>query len=291
MAQEKSSIIHDQKHLTLSDRSYIEQELLQGSSFKAIGSVLHKDPTTISKEIRRYAKNLPAQRCSRHCHTCKHYKSCDIRGSDTVIHCSRSNCNRKCRLCWQEDPTLLCSLFLPYRCDQLEKPPYVCNACEHPKDCPLPRRIYSAQAAQKAYERNLVKTRQGINLTEEELHSLNDLISPLILKGQPLSHIFAVHADEIPVCRRTLYNYLDQRIFQARNIDLPRRVRYKKRKKPRLPVLKTQSRSIATNAPTSTSSGSWKHTRTLMWWRWIQSKVPEKPANAFLLFCSAAVPL
>ena len=44
-----------------------------------------------------------------------------------------------------------------------------------------------------------------------------------------MSHIFAVHADEIPVCRRTLYNYLDQRIFQARNIDLPRRVRYKKR--------------------------------------------------------------
>ena len=68
-------------------------------------------------------------------------------------------------------------------------------------------------------------------MTPEELQELNDLISPLILKGQPLSHIFAVHADEIPVCRRTLYNYLDQRVFQARNIDLPRRVRYKKRKK------------------------------------------------------------
>lgn len=68
-------------------------------------------------------------------------------------------------------------------------------------------------------------------MTPEELQELNDLISPLILKGQPLSHIFAVHADEIPVCRRTLYNYLDQRVFQARNTDLPRRVRYKKRKK------------------------------------------------------------
>ena len=51
------------------------------------------------------------------------------------------------------------------------------------------------------------------------------------MKGQPISHIFAVHSDEIPVCRRTLYNYLDQKVFQARNIDLPRRVRYKKRKK------------------------------------------------------------
>ena len=68
-------------------------------------------------------------------------------------------------------------------------------------------------------------------MTPEELRDLNDLISPLVLKGQPLSHIFAVHADEIPVSRRTLYNYFDQRVFQARNIDLPRRVRYKKRRK------------------------------------------------------------
>ena len=68
-------------------------------------------------------------------------------------------------------------------------------------------------------------------MTSEELRQLNELVSPLILKGQPLSHIFAVHSDEIPVCRRTLYNYLDQRVFQARNIDLPRRVRYKPRKK------------------------------------------------------------
>ncbi len=75
-------------------------------------------------------------------------------------------------------------------------------------------------------------------MTLEELQELNDLVSPLILKGQPLSHIFAVHADEIPVSRRTLYNYLDQRVFQARNIDLPRRVRYKKRKKRYVPKRK-----------------------------------------------------
>ena len=76
-----------------------------------------------------------------------------------------------------------------------------------------------------------MNSREGINLTPGELQNLNDLISPLVMKGQPLSHIFAVHGDEIPVCRRTLYNYLDQRVFTARNIDLPRRVRYKKRKK------------------------------------------------------------
>lgn len=78
--------------------------------------------------------------------------------------------------------------------------------------------IYNAKKAHRLYEQTLSKSREGINMTPEELQELNDLISPLILKGQPLSHIFAVHADEIPVCRRTLYNYLDQRVFQAHRI-------------------------------------------------------------------------
>lgn len=43
---------HNQKHLTLSDRVYIEQELLQSSTLRSIAHILHKDPFTISKEIR-----------------------------------------------------------------------------------------------------------------------------------------------------------------------------------------------------------------------------------------------
>ena len=47
---------HNQKHLTLSNRTYIEQELLQKSTFSSIGEALHKDPSTISKEVKRYSK-------------------------------------------------------------------------------------------------------------------------------------------------------------------------------------------------------------------------------------------
>lgn len=53
---------HNQKHLTVSDRLYIEQELLQGTSFKTIAQVLHKDPTTISKEIKRARTLIPRDR-------------------------------------------------------------------------------------------------------------------------------------------------------------------------------------------------------------------------------------
>jgi Transposase and inactivated derivatives, IS30 family len=68
-------------------------------------------------------------------------------------------------------------------------------------------------------------------MTPEELHQLDELVSPLILNGQPLSHIYSIYKDEIGCCRRTLYNYLDGSVLKARNIDLHRRVRYKKRRK------------------------------------------------------------
>ena len=215
------------RHLTLSQRTYIEQELFQKSSFRSIAAALHKDPSTISKEVLRSSKVTPSCRYAYRCRQCIRKKECSERHV-----CGSQFCKHLCHNCSDKDPTRFCTLFTPYsRCNALTKPPYVCNGCIHIHQCPLSHRIYSAANAQKLYEKKLSSSREGINLSPEELQQLNDLISPLILKGQPLSHIFAVHSDEIPVCRRTLYNYIDQQVFHARNIDLPRRVRYKKRKK------------------------------------------------------------
>ena len=54
------------KHLTLSDRNDIQLGLERGETFKAIGQSILKDPTTVSKEIKRNkqirdstSKNLP----------------------------------------------------------------------------------------------------------------------------------------------------------------------------------------------------------------------------------------
>ena len=219
--------IHNQKHLTLSDRIYIEQELLQGSSFRNIASALHKDPSTISKEIRLHsampsASSFKTPRCK----YCRHYDTCKV-----SILCKVTECHMHCWSCDYNNRAKDCELYDPFKCPKLLKPPYVCNGCNHRQGCHNCKRYYRAADAQHSYENTLYNSRKGINMTPEELQSLNELISPLVLKGQPLSHIFAVHADEIPVCRRTLYNYFNQNVFQARNIDLPRRVRYKKRKK------------------------------------------------------------
>ena len=217
---------HNQKHLTLSDRTYIEQELQQGSTFASIAKTLGKDPSTISKEVKRHRDFLKPDGFTGKCRSCMHYGEC------TEHHvCGNDKCKYACRYCYRKNPIYHCVFYLPWSCNKPSKPPYVCNACDRYRTCKLDRYHYSAAKSQAKYEKTLSQSRSGINMTPEELLALNNLISPLILKGQPLSHIFAVHADEIPVCRRTLYNYLDQKVFQARNIDLPRRVRYKKRKK------------------------------------------------------------
>ena len=43
----------NQKHLTLEDRNFIEQALNQDMTFKEIAKFLSKDPTTISKEVKK----------------------------------------------------------------------------------------------------------------------------------------------------------------------------------------------------------------------------------------------
>ncbi len=180
-----------QKHLTLSDRIYIEQGLLQKMSFKEIASFLYKDPSTISKEVRRAAET--SSRVVRRCEICHYYKVC------TKHHvCNDTDCSRRCKACYKKDVVEICETFTPYQCDKYYKPPYVCNGCDNRRDCPLVKLIYDAKHAQRQYEKRLSESRRNISLTVEELSALDELITPLVQKGQPLSHIFATHKDEIP---------------------------------------------------------------------------------------------
>ena len=47
----------ENKHLTLDERNIIEQELTKNTSFKEIAELLSKDPTTISKEVRKHMQS------------------------------------------------------------------------------------------------------------------------------------------------------------------------------------------------------------------------------------------
>lgn len=215
----------NQKHLTLSDRIFIEKSLNEHKHFNEIAQSLCKDPSTISKEIIRYMDDKPILHYKGN--DCIHFNSC------TESRLCSSCCPEFCRYCNDHDCRWLCNKYEPNRCPGINTPPYVCNGCVNASDCTFSKQFYIAEKAHAQYMERLHASRQGINVSPQQLQGLNDLISPLIRQGQPLSHIYTSHRSEIPVSRRTLYNYLDQGLFDVRNIDLPRRVRYKLRKKHR----------------------------------------------------------
>jgi hypothetical protein len=66
-----------------------------------------------------------------------------------------------------------------------------------------------------------------------ELSRLDDLITPLVLKGQSLYHIWTNHRYEIGLCLSTLYTYVGYGLFTVKRLHLPRAVRFKPRKEGR----------------------------------------------------------
>ena len=219
--------MNKQKHLNLEARILIETLLNEHHSFKSIARELGKDCTTISKEVKAhicFEKTGALGRSFNDCraaflHQCSLQKLC--------LRCSYSN-NKLCWTCGK--CTSSCIAYEKYICPKLSKPPYVCNGCQQRSRCSLEKRLYKASYAQKEYEQVRSESRSGFALSETELKQLDDVVSPLLKKGQSLHHISVHHADELMKSERTLYTYINSGLFHARAIDMPRTVRMRPRK-------------------------------------------------------------
>ena len=220
------------KHLTLDDRITIQKALKEGQSFVEIGALLGKDPSTISKEVKSHLDYRNTGTRSRCFNPCKHRKSCTKQNA-----CGKENCSYIGRFWNQKTYCSECSMcvdncpdFEEEKCSKIRKAPYVCNSCRQVRSCTLSKQFYDAKEAQKTYEKIRSDSRQGIDITPEELERLDAIISPLIKQGQSIHHICSNHADSIMLDERTIYNYVDASLLSVGNIDLPRKVRYRKRK-------------------------------------------------------------
>lgn len=217
----------NQKHLTIEDRIYIQNELDKGTSFKDIARFLCKDPTTISKEVK-------ARRASDWFHkgTFLNAKNfCTKR-----FRCKKTNaCNKillcgvKCASCPTCNQT--CPDFQKECCSKLDRAPYVCNGCSKKiNHCTIAHKYtYNARFADRKYRECLKDSRSGIAMTRQELLKKDKIITPLIDQGQSPYQIVANHP-ELNLSVRSVYNYLDMGLLTARNVDLKRKVKFKPRK-------------------------------------------------------------
>ena len=116
------------------------------------------------------------------------------------------------------------------KCDKTEKAPFVCNGCPNKNKCRKNRYFYYAEDANNDYHKILVESRQGIDFENDEFRKMDKIIKEEIDKGHSFYMIVSDHP-EFNITERTLYYYQEKGYLSCKNIDLPRIVRYRKRKR------------------------------------------------------------
>lgn len=209
------------KHLLFEERIIIEESLDKGISVHKIAIKLGRPDSSIIREIKRNryitsrTESMP----------CVHRMHCN------VFHLCDDECKQSCAGCYIGCRASKCNEYVAITCQHLLKSPFVCNGCSRctALNAKVLKYKYQARRAQIEYEKTLKTSRMGITLTQEEMHDLDNLVSPLLLQGQSVAAIYMSHRAEIPCSESTLYDYIDKSYLTARNIDLSHRVKYKKR--------------------------------------------------------------
>ena len=185
----------DRTHLTLSERISIQMGIGNRATKVAIARTIGKDPTTVAKEIRKHRFMKPRN-------TFNYPTIC--------IH--RFNC-KGCKSTENK-----CSRYEEQLCSQRDKSPGACNGCSKLKSCKLDKYYYDARKAEKAYRRELVGARSGINTDEEELKRVGEILSPLVNNGQSVYQALQGHP-EISFCEKTIYNYIGRGVFKPYGLN------------------------------------------------------------------------
>lgn len=166
-------------HLRIEDRHYIEDALNNGLSLTAIAKYLDKDPTTISKEIKRnrVACGKTAQ---------PGYITCDNRKDCRLKHVYPKGCGRLCKKCSLKNCYRIYSTYKPKSCSTIMRFPHVYNGCRQKTLCKLGKYRYQAKVAHTIYKDNLFHifthiTKMKLSVVEE-LHIIILSIICLLLE-------------------------------------------------------------------------------------------------------------
>ena len=179
------------KHLTIDDRKEIMECLEKGMTFKAIARRIGKDPTTISKEVKKHRTPADADKVT------------TTKGDGTPID------GRVC-------PHLL-------------RAPFVCNPCERRRrQCPFQKQLYIAPKAHHEYETLLRDARDGVALNKDEFWSGNAIITEQMKKGQRLYHIMETF--DVGFSKSSAYRHLHKGYLSVGKLNMPRVPKFKARK-------------------------------------------------------------
>lgn len=215
------------EHLTIIDRNDIQAGVNKNKSLTEIANSIGKPYNTIKKEIIVHRKKIYPTNFNGYNNLCLYYKtkSCNITGLCNVENCTQLCCNCKRHFCHK-----ICTNYTEYLCEKIIKKPFCCNGCEKRKGCRNIKMIYDAKTADIEYHNTLTSSRSGHRLSQEEIDYANTEIKRRIKNGQSLDAIIKTD-DNIKGCTSSYYNYTNDGIFEFTNLDLRKKLCYKKQDK------------------------------------------------------------
>ena len=220
-----SAMQKNYKHLSLEERITIEHGLKQGFSFKRIARSIGRSTTTITREILKNSCAKQSGAFGSPFNDCENRFNCTLK-----LLCDKQDCRRKkcagCKLCASQ-----CPFYSKQSCPLLKEVPYTCNGCKQKHKCTLEKFVYSAKKADSIYRDNLAASRNGINMSVQELARIDAIVSPLVKQGQSPYVIWENHKDELMLDSKTIYKYIKLGLFSASPLDLQRMVKMRPRKR------------------------------------------------------------
>ena len=118
-------------------------------------------------------------------------------------------------------------------CPKLLEWPHVCNGCKYRRyHCSKKWRCeYSAARAQALSDELLSSARRGVDRDRDEFESMMDAIRGDVARGLSPAQISLARASEFSVHPSTIYRWVEKNYGGMSNMDLLRKVGYKKRKR------------------------------------------------------------
>lgn len=117
-------------------------------------------------------------------------------------------------------------------CPKLNRWPYVCTNCPlRYSNCSYDKYKYDPKIAQNKANTNLINSRKGLDLDDDEFKCIDEIIKNGITNEKSIYQIKVENSDVINKSVTTLYRYINKGYLSTKPIDLPYAVKYKKRKR------------------------------------------------------------
>lgn len=218
------------KHLSYEERCEIEDMLNNGSKIQHIANTLNRDPKTIREEVKRNRTRTVSGCFNSRQVNCDLYrqKICKQQGI-----CGQACTQKYNDYCWQCDQCEYhCQARVEFCCPTWKTSPYCCNSCKERRTCSSPMQFkYRARQAQAQADQLKSEARKGTALTEAELSHMTQVIQAGLDKKQSFYHIATANADDMYCSPRHTYRLKDQGLLEISNLDMPRTVQRKPRRK------------------------------------------------------------